>query len=76
MVVRDELLFPYLAGNDFTSVLKATSGWPDFGRVFANPPQSTQPDHASRLYLSGVTPGPDKRLSGFSTVGTRGLEAA
>jgi hypothetical protein len=59
MVIRDELLFPYLAGMTFTqAILKATSGWPDFGRVFANPPASTQQIMHPDLYLSGVTRAP------------------
>jgi hypothetical protein len=59
MVIRDELLFPYLAGMQFTqAVLKATNGWPDFGRVFANPPASTQQIMHPDLYLSGVTRAP------------------
>jgi len=56
MVLRDELLFPYTEGMLFTQqVLKATSGWPDFGRVFANPPASTQQIMHPDLYLHGVT---------------------
>jgi len=59
MVIRDELLFPYLAGMSFTqAVLKATNGWPDFGRVFANPPASTQQIMHPDLYLNGVTRAP------------------
>ncbi|MGB6198971.1 MAG: hypothetical protein WBF35_05420 [Candidatus Acidiferrales bacterium] len=59
MVLRDELLFPYLAGMSFTqAILKATNGWPDFGRVFANPPASTQQIMHPELYLSGVTRAP------------------
>jgi len=68
MVIRDELLFPYLAGMNFTqAVLKATSGWPDFGRVFANPPASTQQIMHPDLYLSGVTSAP-VTLPDFSTL--------
>jgi hypothetical protein len=68
MVIRDELLFPYLAGMTFTqAVLKATSGWPDFGRVFANPPQSTQQIMHPDLYLNGVTRAP-VTLPDFSTL--------
>jgi hypothetical protein len=68
MVIRDELLFPYVAGMDFAqAVLKATSGWPDFGRVFANPPQSTQQIMHPDLYLNGVTRAP-VTLPDFSTL--------
>jgi len=59
MVIRDELLFPYLAGMTFTqAILKATNGWPDFGRVFANPPASTQQIMHPDVYLGGVTRAP------------------
>jgi hypothetical protein len=55
--VRDELLFPYLAGAVFTQqFLKANSGWPDFKKVFANPPVSTQQILHPQLYLRGVKP--------------------
>ncbi len=68
MVIRDELLFPYLAGMTFTqAILKATNGWPDFGRVFANPPQSTQQIMHPDLYLHGVTRAP-VTLPDFSTL--------
>jgi hypothetical protein len=56
-VMRDELLFPYLAGTTFTQrVLKASSGWPDFHKVFENPPVSTQQIMHPDLYLQGVVP--------------------
>jgi hypothetical protein len=68
MVIRDELLFPYVAGMNFAqAVLKATSGWPDFGRVFANPPASTQQIMHPDLYLNGVTRAP-VTLPDFSTL--------
>lgn len=68
MVIRDELLFPYLAGTVFTQqVLKATRGWPDFGSVFANPPASTQQIMHPDLYLQGVTCAPVK-LPDFSAL--------
>src|SRR5579863_35803 len=55
--IRDELLFPYLAGAVFTQqVLKATSGWPDFKKVFENPPVSTQQILHPGLYLQDVKP--------------------
>jgi hypothetical protein len=56
-VLQDELLFPYLAGVNFTQhVLKASSGWPDFYKVFARPPSSTQQIMHPELYLQGVEP--------------------
>jgi hypothetical protein len=56
-VLQDELLFPYLAGETFTQrVLKASSGWPDFHKVYENPPVSTQQIMHPDLYLQGVVP--------------------
>jgi len=56
-VLQDELLFPYLAGTTFTqSVLKASSGWPDFHKVFEKPPVSTQQIIHPDLYLQRVQP--------------------
>jgi hypothetical protein len=56
-VLQDELLFPYLAGIKFTQhVLQAGNGWPDFYRVFAKPPVSTQQIMHPDLYLQGVVP--------------------
>src|ERR1700678_1602896 len=41
--IRDSLLFPYLAGTDFSQqFLKAHTGWQDLAIVFQNPPVSTQ----------------------------------
>jgi len=56
-VLQDELLFPYTAGTTFTQrVLKASSGWPDFHKVYENPPVSTQQIMHPDLYLQGVVP--------------------
>jgi hypothetical protein len=56
-IVQDSLLFPYLAGTKFTQeILKATSGWADFHKVFENPPASTQQIMHPELYLQGVRP--------------------
>ena len=55
--IRDELLFPYLDGAVFTQqVLKATAGWPDFKKVFQDPPVSTQQILHPNLYFQGVKP--------------------
>ena len=55
--IRDQLLFPYLAGTGFTqSFLKARSGWGDLHEIFAKPPVSTQQIIHPDLYLQGVTP--------------------
>jgi hypothetical protein len=57
-VIQDELLFPYLSGVRFTQhLLKLGNGWPDFYRVFAKPPVSTQQIMHPDLYLQGVVPG-------------------
>jgi hypothetical protein len=57
--IRDELVFPYLAGTTFTQqVLKANSGWGDFHKVFEDPPVSTQQILHPQLYISGTKPQP------------------
>lgn len=57
LVIRDELLFPYLAGTTFTQAfLKANTGWKDLKKVFDNPPASTQQIIHPALYLKGVKP--------------------
>jgi hypothetical protein len=55
--IRDSLLFPYLAGTDFSQqFLKAHSGWQDLAILFKNPPVSTQQIMHPQLYLQDVTP--------------------
>ena len=55
--IRDELLFPYLAGTGFTQqFLKAHTGWKDLHLIFENPPVSTQQILHPDLYLNGTTP--------------------
>jgi hypothetical protein len=55
--IRDELIFPYLAGTTFTQqFLKAHKGWQDLALIFQNPPVSTQQIIHPELYLSGVKP--------------------
>ncbi len=55
--IRDELLFPYLAGTGFSQeFLKAHSGWKDLHLIFENPPVSTQQIIHPDLYLSNVKP--------------------
>jgi hypothetical protein len=55
--IRDDLLFPYLAGTSFTQqFLKAHTGWSDLKLVFQNPPVSTQQIMHPNLYLKGVKP--------------------
>jgi hypothetical protein len=55
--LRDDLLFPYLAGTTFSQqFLKAHTGWGDLKILFANPPVSTQQIMHPDMYLAGVTP--------------------
>jgi len=55
--IRDDLLFPYLAGTNFAQqFLKAHAGWSDLNLLFQNPPVSTQQILHPNLYLSGVQP--------------------
>jgi hypothetical protein len=55
--IRDELLFPYLAGTGFSQqFLKAHTGWKDLKILFDNPPVSTQQILHPELYLTGVKP--------------------
>jgi hypothetical protein len=55
--LRDDLLFPYLAGTTFSQqFLKAHSGWGDLKILFANPPVSTQQIMHPDMYLAGVVP--------------------
>jgi hypothetical protein len=55
--IRDELLFPYLAGTSFSQqFLKAHDGWADLNLLFKNPPVSTQQILHPQMYLKGVKP--------------------
>lgn len=55
--IRDEMLFPYLAGVSFSQqFLKAHTGWSDLKLLFDNPPASTQQIMHPDLYLKGVKP--------------------
>jgi hypothetical protein len=57
LCIRDQLLFPYLAGTSFSQqFLKAHAGWPDLKLLFENPPASTQQILHPELYLKGVNP--------------------
>ncbi len=67
--IRDQLLFPYLAGTSFTQeFLKAHSGWADLHQVFEKPPVSTQQILHPDLYLNGVMPEPVKLPNWKGTV--------
>ena len=55
--LRDNLLFPYLAGTTFSQqFLKAHTGWADLKILFENPPVSTQQIMHPDMYLAGVVP--------------------
>jgi hypothetical protein len=55
--IRDQLLFPYLAGVGFTqSFLKDRSGWSDLHQIFDRPPVSTQQVMHPELYLQKIMP--------------------
>ena len=57
IIIRDELLFPYLAGTTFTQqFLKANTGWKDMHKIFENPPVSTQQILHPELYLKNTKP--------------------
>jgi hypothetical protein len=87
LYIRDELLFPYLAGTGFTQqFLKAHSGWQDLHLIFQDPPVSTQQIMHPDLYLRGAKPEvvtlpewkalvpPDWKLLEENTMGEFGLE--
>jgi hypothetical protein len=57
LVLRDQLLFPYLSGAAFSvKVLSAAGGWTGLHSIFEKPPTSTQQIMHPDLYLRGVQP--------------------
>jgi hypothetical protein len=57
IVIRDSLLFPYLAGTSFSQqFLKAHTGWQDLHLLFERPPVSTQQIIHPDFYLKDVGP--------------------
>ncbi|MGA8012268.1 MAG: hypothetical protein WB949_07570 [Candidatus Acidiferrales bacterium] len=57
IVIRDGLLFPYLAGTSFSQeFLKAHTSWADLHLLFEHPPVSTQQIMHPDFYLKGVGP--------------------
>ncbi len=57
IVIRDGLLFPYLAGTSFSQeFLKAHTSWADLHLLFEHPPVSTQQIIHPDFYLKGVGP--------------------
>lgn len=54
--IKDSLIFPYFAGMTFTAGALKPAGWSSIGKVFANPPASTQQIMHPALYKSGHLP--------------------
>jgi hypothetical protein len=54
--IKDALLFPYFAGMSFTSTALKPAGWNAMGKVFSNPPVSTQQIMHPALYKTGHVP--------------------
>jgi hypothetical protein len=51
--IKDTLVFPYFAGMTFTAAALKPAGWSAVGKVFSNPPASTQQIMHPNLYKSG-----------------------
>jgi len=51
--IKDSLVFPYFAGMTFTAAALKPVGWNSIGKVFNNPPASTQQIMHPSLYKSG-----------------------
>ena len=51
--IKDSLVFPYFAGMTFTAAALKPVGWNSVGKVFTNPPASTQQIMHPALYKSG-----------------------
>ena len=51
--IKDSLVFPYFAGMTFTAAALKPVGWNSIGKVFNNPPASTQQIMHPALYKSG-----------------------
>jgi hypothetical protein len=54
--IKDALVFPYFAGMKFTAAALKPDGWNALGKVFKNPPVSTQQIMHPALYKSGHIP--------------------
>jgi hypothetical protein len=54
--IKDALVFPYFAGMTFTAASLKPAGWSSIGKVFSNPPVSTQQILHPALYKSGHLP--------------------
>jgi hypothetical protein len=72
LVLKDQLLFPYLAGAAFVArALDAAGGWTGLAQIFENPPASTQQVMHPDLYLRGVRP-ETVELPGLDRIAPRG----
>jgi hypothetical protein len=54
--IKDTLVFPYFSGMTFTAAALKPGGWSSLGKVFSNPPASTQQIMHPNLYKSGHVP--------------------
>jgi len=54
--IKDTLIFPYFGGMTFTTAVLKPAGWKNMGKVFINPPASTQQIMHPALYKSGHVP--------------------
>jgi hypothetical protein len=54
--LKDALIFPYIAGLNFSAAVLKSSGWPALSGVFEKPPVSTQQILHPAAYKSGKTP--------------------
>jgi hypothetical protein len=54
--IKDTLIFPYFAGMTFTAAALKPAGWQSLGKIFSNPPVSTQQIIHPNLYTSGHLP--------------------
>jgi hypothetical protein len=54
--IKDTLVFPYFGGMTFTAAALKPAGWSALGKVFTNPPASTQQILHPALYKSAHVP--------------------
>jgi hypothetical protein len=54
--IKDTLVFPYFSGMTFTAAALKPGGWSSMGKVFSNPPVSTQQIMHPDLYKSRHVP--------------------
>ncbi|GAC1663025.1 MAG: hypothetical protein NVS9B4_17340 [Candidatus Acidiferrum sp.] len=56
--LKDTLVFPYIAGLNFSAEILKPTGWGGLSGIFAKPPVSTQQIMHPELYRSGKSPAP------------------